>query len=759
MPNFLQNLSREQFTKKYMINGEKNPEQVFVDVAEEISRVEKSNKRAEVQKTFFDMMEQGYFVPGGRILANARSYTSLKSRNYNNCFTIDIEDHMEGIYGAIYEDAMISRMGGGVGFDVSKLRPENSKTTNGGLASGPLSFLEVFNASAKTIQSGGQRRAAHIALLDISHPDVEKFITAKQGDNNEFLKQFNISVRITDAFMDAVEKDLPWDLTFNGKIYKTLPARDLYNTLARNAFEHNEPGVFFLDRVERDNNGWWAFKIDRCNPCGEITMPPYSLCCLGSLLLTTFIRKAFTPEAYFDFDKFAEVVPECIRFLDNVLDATQYPLEKIETFSKQWRRVGLGFMGLGSSLAMLGIPYDSEAAVAFTKNLNLNLQAISYRSSALLAKEKGMAPGLKSGLFGKVDKRLFESNVVRNLPLDVLALIKKYGLRNIGLNTTAPTGTTALTVGNNCSSGIEPMFALEYTRNYRTGKGDETVAETVYDYAYLAYLDYIKNGGEAWSPEKFKSVFVTTENIDPYKSIDVQAGAQQHIDHSISKTANLPKGYTFEQYKELFMYAYKSGLKGFTSFNPSGSMKGVLETNSDRPSDSVSRFDAPKRPDELPCDIHYVHANNQDFIVLVGKLKNMVYEIFVDEQNGHDFKDAKVGKIVKKGKGEYSLICDNGITVEGLSKNFTGSYGTLARMVSMSLRHGVPLPFVVEQLQRSKEFLGFEKAVSRVLKHYIKAEEAAGQVLRGPICKECNVVMVLKDGCPTCPNCGSSKCS
>jgi len=264
---FLQPISEELFRSKYMINGETNPDQVFHDIAEELARVEHPKVRAQVQESFERIMTDGYFIPGGRIMANARTYTHPKSRNYNNCFTIDIEDHMEGIYGAVYEDAMISRMGGGVGFDVSKLRPEGSKTTNGGEASGPISFLRVFDASAKTISSGGHRRAAHIALLDVDHPDILKFITVKQGDKDKKLSQFNISVRITDAFMKAVENDEDWQLKFNGTVYQTLKAREIYLALAKNAFTHNDPGVFFIDTVERDNNGWWAFKMDRCNPC------------------------------------------------------------------------------------------------------------------------------------------------------------------------------------------------------------------------------------------------------------------------------------------------------------------------------------------------------------------------------------------------------------------------------------------------------------------------------------------------------------
>ena len=767
---FLQPISDELFHSKYMINGEKNPDQVFHDIAEEIARPEKPQIRQQIQKAFEEIMSEGYFIPGGRIMANARTYGHPKSRNYNNCFTIDIEDHMEGIYGSVYEDAMISRMGGGVGFDVSKIRPEGSKTTNGGEASGPLSFLRVFDASAKTISSGGHRRAAHIALLDIDHPDIENFITAKQGDKDKKLSQFNISVRLTDKFMQAVEKDEMWTLQFEGKVYKTLKARELYDALAKNAYTHNDPGCFFVDRVERDNNAWWAFKMDRCNPCGEIPMPSYSLCCLGSLNLTKFIRNPFTPDAYFDYEKATEVIHLAIRFLDNVLDATQYPLAKIEEFSKQWRRVGLGFTGLGDALAMLNIKYGSDESLKFCRSFGQTLRDESYEASIDLAMEKGMAPALKTGFFkNKPDPRLSDSGFIKKLPLHLRMDIAKHGLRNIGLNTAAPTGTISLTVGNNCSSGIEPIFALEYDRNVRTGKGDETKKETVCDYAWLLYQQRYREVWAQENPDKEllsipkPDYFVTTEEIDPYKAVDVQAALQEYIDHSISKTINLPHGYSFEQYKELFFYAYKKGLKGVTSFNPDGSMKGVLETKKSEAkpaSDTfILRSETPKRPEALPCDIHYVHANNQDFIVLVGSLNGSLYEIFVDEQNGHDFGSAKTGIIKRVGKGEYNLLTSDGkeILVAGLSKNFTGTWGILTRLISLHLRRGTDLNEVMQQLQRSKEFLGFEKAVSRVLKHYIK--EGENYELPDEKCPQCGGKLVVVSGCPTCRDCGYGKCS
>ena len=759
---FKQPVSEEIFRAKYMINGETDPAEVFKKVAEEISSVEDITIRDEVQKQFYRILNDGLFMPGGRILANARPGAHEKAKNYNNCFTIDIEDSMEGIYSSVYEDAMISRMGGGVGFDVSKIRPANSQTTNGGEASGPVSFLRVFDASAKTISSGGYRRAAHIALLDADHPDIEHFVTVKRGDTNKELTQFNISVRITDAFMKAVEDDEEWALSFNGEVYETKKAREIYDMIVKNAYEHNEPGVFFIDRVEEDNNGWWAFLMDRCNPCGEIPMPAYSLCCLGALILTAFVNDPFTDHASFNYEKFMDTIKWAVRFLDNVLDATVYPLEKIEEFSKQWRRIGLGFTGLGDLFAMMQIKYGSEESKSLSEDIAKALRDYSYMASVGLAKEKGPAPSLVTGYKfmskqPKIDQRLTMSKFIQKMPKAIRDEIAIHGLRNIALNTTAPTGTTSLSVGQNCSSGIEPIFSLEYTRNIRTGKGDDTKPETVYDDAWLRYKEI--HGEDAEVPE----YFVTTFDIDPYDAIDVQAAFQKYIDHAISKTANLPKGYSFEDYKDLFMYAYKSGLKGFTSFNPDGSMKGVLEAPSAKETlaglkEFITRSEAPERPKELPCDIHYIHANKQDFIILASKLNGALYEMFVDEKTGHDLQNAQTGKIIKKGKREYKLVCENGIEVDRLSADFNGeqgSYGMLSRFISLALRYGVPLPVIINQLKRSKKFLGFENAVSRVLKHYIVEGET---IEYNEKCPSCSNDLVLQDGCPTCKSCGYTKC-
>jgi len=744
---FKQPLCEEIFRRKYMLHGEESAEEVFRGVAREVASAEIATLRTEIEECFYREIHSGRLIPAGRILANARPDSPMK--NYNNCFTIDVEDSLEAIYDSLKEDAVISKMGGGVGFDISKLRPKGNPLSRGGESSGVVSFLRIFDQSAKTIMTGGQRRSAHIALLDISHPDVEEFIEVKRGDANKELTQFNISVKITDEFMSAVEHDEEFKLHFDGKVYRTVRARELYDKLARHAFMHNEPGIFNADTVERFNNGYWAFSMDRVNPCGELVMPSYSLCCLAAMKLSEFVVEPFASDASFDYDAFAKSVKVGIRFLDNVLDVTAYPLDKIEAFSKQWRRIGLGFTALGTTLAMLGITYGSEESIDFASKMSTALRDASYRASADLAAEKGAFPAFDA-------TSILAANFIRVLPENIRTLIGRQGLRNIQMNTVAPTGTTSLSVGQNCSSGIEPAFALQYERNVRVGRGDEIKTETVYDAAWLAWKE--KKGHNQAAPPWM----VTAANIDPYRSIDLQAAIQQNIDHSISKTLNLPPGTTFDQYKDLFLYAYKKGLKGFTTFNPEGSMKGVLEHSRKDGAKPISRKPAPARPYELPCEIHHVKARGRKYIVITGNFNGSPYEIFwidVPDDEEISISGYTRGVVRKMKKGQYDLLMRDKnprVVLEDFTKVYDTPNASLARFISMALRHGTPLQFIIRQLQKDTHFTDFERVVGRVLKKYIRDGE---EIISGDWrCPECETGLIFREGCATCPACGWSKC-
>ncbi len=741
---WMQRISREIFELKYMLHGERDAEEVFRAIAEEIAKPETPGRRNEWEGKFYDEISTGRLIPAGRILANARPDSPMK--NYNNCFTIDIEDSLEGIYDSLKEDALISKMGGGVGFDISGLRPKGDSLSGGGESSGVISFLRIFDQSAKTIMTGGQRRSAHIALLDISHPEIEDFITVKQGDGNRELTQFNISVKITDRFIRAVRNNEDWNLEFGGRIYRTLKAGKLYDLLAKNAYLHNEPGIFNADTVERYNNGYWAFNMDRVNPCGELVMPPYSLCCLSSVNLAMFVRNPFTENAEFDFESFRRTVGVGVRFLDNVLEMTAYPLEKIKTFSRQWRRIGLGFTGLGDTFAMMRFKYGDDNSIALSESLARTFRDSSYSSSSDLAAEKGSFPAFDRDKF-------LAAAFVKKLPDDIREKIRIQGIRNIQLNTVAPTGTTSLSVGQNCSSGIEPIFSLTFNRNIRTGVGDETKAEEVSDFACLLYKNKFPGND---IPE----YFVTTKDIDPFRSIDIQSVFQEYIDHSISKTLNLPPGTTYDEYVKLFMYAYSKGLKGFTTFNPEGSMKGILEYSGEK--EKINTTHTVSRPRDLPCDIHRITSGGKSYIVILGFYQGSLYEIFVidDPEEEIDLENHIKGIVRKIEKGRYDLIFKNGSETTKLA-DFTRQHdspdASLARFISMALRHGTPLPYVVDQLVKDTNFIDFERSVSRVLKKYIKDGEA---VISGEDkCPDCEGKLSYRDGCITCIECGYSKCS
>lgn len=752
-----QDLSKEIFQKKYCINeGDTDIESVFHNVAKEIASAEKDNKKA-LEDMFYNELINKRFIPAGRIMANARPNSKVK--NYNNCFAIEIKDSMEGIFSALKDDALIQKQGGGVGFSLSHLRPKGAGISAGGESSGPLSFLRIFNESAKSIHTGGGRRGAHIATLDISHPDIEEFITCKHGDKNKEFTQFNLSVCITDKFIEAVKKDLDWNLKFEGKIYKTVKARYLYELMTKNAFIYAEPGILCVDTINKESNVSYIGSCEQTNPCGEVPLLPYESCNLGSLKLSTFVKNPFTNKAEVDWDQLEKSIKIAIKFLDNNLDASSYPLKRIENTVKSLRRIGLGFTAYADMLIKLGLSYGSKEALKFTDKLGAFIRDTAYRCSIELAKEKGS--------FEKFDAdKYLSSEFCKRLPEDIRKSIKKYGIRNSSLLSVAPTGTISLSIGQNCSSGIEPVFSLEQRRKIRTGHGDETVEQITYSEAYLDWKT-INNSKE--TPDYFK----TTATITPKEHIDTQSIWQKYIDNSISKTINIPKEFTYEQYKDLFLYAYDAGCKGITSFWEGGALSPILSNASSKNEPvnnctEITEHCAPKRPQDLPCEIHQIVVDHKPVLVLVGKLKDKIYEVFFDynfTETGDkkiDVMRAKEGIIRKVKSNTYSLLIktDEGkelTIIDNIANTFDDLAGMIARFVSLGLRYGTPLQIILNQLQKTKNFNSFTKIVARVLKKYIKDGE---KVKTGENkCPECNTHLVFQDGCIICPNCGFSKCS
>lgn len=779
-----QPICEEIFRKKYMIHGEESPEEVLENVANAISSVEKNDKeRSKWKKIFHDLLSSGKFLPAGRILSNAR-LQDKGIRNLNNCFTIEVQDSMGGIFDALKEDALIQRQGGGVGFDLSPLRPKGANISKGGQSSGSISFLKIFNESAKSIHTGGDRRGAHIALMDISHPDIEEFITAKRGEENNALTQFNISVKVTDGFMDKVSKDEDWDLVFDGMVYKTVKAKYLFDLLCKNAFTYNEPGLFFVDTINKYNNAPSEYTINACNPCGEICMAPYQACCLGALNLSSFLQlNQETKKFSFDFEEYKRSIGIAVRFLDNVVSFSDYPIEKTKQMAMEYRRIGLGFTALADTLSLLGHSYDSPDGLIFSEKIADMLRNESYDMSVNLAIEKGVFPRLKK----MGSKKLRESNFVKGLPKELQERVCKYGLRNVSLNTIAPTGTISFSLGQNCSSGIEPIFSLSYKRTIRTGNatGEDTKTEIVWDNGWLTYVDLHKEENEsleeassrlqtALSKDK-NNPFKTTFDILPEAHLKMQGMWQKYIDSSISKTMNLPNNFKVEDYGDLIFKAHKAELKGFTTFNPNGAMKGILvadtkentetqenEIENNKEETPLSRRDAPKRPVELPCDIHTMHYRGEQYLVLVGKLSCSLYEVFatlLTDELAEKIKSYQTGFIYKHGKGQYSLYItdiesnERKQLIKNIGRVFNSTFETIARMVSMSLRHGTPLQFIVDQLGKGKDIQGFERCLARVIKKYIKDGEKSVA-----LCESCKVQLEYREGCLTCPTCGTSKC-
>jgi len=518
---------------------------------------------------FRDILKEQRFLPGGRVQAAAGSYRRVTAFN---CFVMkDVPDSMAGIMDVAKEAAITMQLGGGVGYDFSGVRPRGARIKSiGSQASGPVSFMGIMDATCKTIASAGHRRGAQMGCLRVDHPDIMEFIAAKA--NHDQLTQFNISVLVTDAFMEAVKTDSDFDLVFEGRVFDTVRARHLWETILRNTWDWAEPGVIFIDRVNQMNNLWYCENISATNPCGEQPLPAYGACLLGSFNLTKYVYPehsgANTGEFNFNWSQLEHDIPHVVRAMDNVIDETTYPLEEQEQEAKNKRRMGLGVTGLGNVLGALGIRYGSQEAQDFTKKVLRLIANRCYMASAALATEKGSFP-----LFNK--ESYLRSKFVQKLDPDVKETIAKVGIRNSHLTSIAPTGTISLTA-NNVSSGIEPVFSLSYDRTIQTFDGP--MVEKVEDYAY-----------REWGIE-----CDTADSISVEDHVGMLNAAQEWVDSACSKTCNVGDGVTWEQFKDVYLQAYEGGAKGCTTFRASGKRFGILNASA-----SEDVVDEPEQaPDE-----------------------------------------------------------------------------------------------------------------------------------------------------------------
>ena len=506
---------------------------------------------------FHSALEDFRFLPAGRIVAGAGTARTV---TLFNCFVMGtIPDSLSGIFGALKEAALTMQQGGGIGYDFSTIRPKGADVKGVAAdASGPLSFMDVWDAMCRTIMSAGSRRGAMMATMRCDHPDIEDFITAKSDAAR--LRNFNVSVLVTDAFMAAVKADADWNLMFDGEVLKTVRAGALWNRIMQSTYDYAEPGVIFIDRINAANNLNYVESIAATNPCGEQPLPPYGACLLGSVNLARLVRDPFGPAAGIDADALDDLVRMAIRMMDNTVDASRFPLPEQAAEARAKRRIGLGVTGLADALLMTGLRYGSDEAVAQTEAWMKAIARAAYLASVDLAREKGAFP-----LF-EAEGYLASGNMMQ-MDDDVRDAVRRHGIRNALLTSIAPTGTISLYAGN-VSSGIEPVFAYAYTRKVLQKDGSRTEEEVV-DYAVQMWRDL---HGDAPLPDWF----VNAQTLPPSDHVRMQAAAQKWVDSSISKTINCPEDISFEAFKDVYMQAWDTGCKGCTTYRPNAVTGSVL---------------------------------------------------------------------------------------------------------------------------------------------------------------------------------------
>jgi len=650
----IQAASLDIWDKKYRLKSktgeiiDQSIDDTFKRVARALSGVEETEEQREKWYSSFLWALRRGAIPAGRITSNAGALDHKPATSTINCTVSGtITDSMDGILEKVHEAGLTLKAGCGIGYEFSTLRPRGAYVSGAGAyTSGPLSFMDIYDKMCFTVSSAGGRRGAQMATFDVGHPDAMDFIRAKREDGR--LRQFNCSLLITDEFMEAVEKNGNWSLAFpikaaeaagmdlddSGKViwrdwpdtggyitrkdglvacrvYKTVPARRMWDMIMSSTYDFAEPGFIMVDRINEMNNNWFCENIRATNPCGEQPLPPYGACLLGSVNLTRFVTNPFTKDAKFNWDEYREVVRIFTRMLDNVVEINGLPLGKQRDEIARKRRHGMGFLGLGSTLTMLGMKYGEDSSLVFTEKVAREMALAGWEESLELAREKGPAPimdelfevtgdmlrrrpemladGHKPGdklagkvLLGKYSR--YMQRVAEHAPELVAALVEEGG-RFTHHTSIAPTGTISLSLGNNVSNGIEPSFAHHYSRNViREGRKTKEKVE-VFSYELLAYRVLINAAAMPYAQEdaaRLPDYFITAEDVSPAEHVDIQAAAQKWIDSSISKTANVPTDFPYEEFKDMYTYAYHQQLKGCTTFrfNPEA-FQGVLVKDKD----------------------------------------------------------------------------------------------------------------------------------------------------------------------------------
>ena len=716
-------------------------------VARALAAVEADSVRWEDR--FYAALQDFRFLPAGRILSGAGTDRRV---TLFNCFVMgDIGDDLASIFDHLREAALTMQQGGGIGYDFSSLRPKGAPVRGVGAdASGPLSFMDVWDAMCRTIMSAGARRGAMMATMRCDHPDIEAFIAAKREVGR--LRNFNLSVLATDPFMAAVEADADWPLVFGGRTYRTLRARALFDSITRATYDYAEPGLIFIDRINARNNLHYCETIRSTNPCGEQPLPPYGACLLGSINLARLVRDPFTPHARIDEAELADLVSVAIRMMDNTIDASGFPLEAQHREAMAKRRIGLGITGLADALMMVGLRYGSPEAAACAGGWARDIERAAYTCSAHLAAEKGAFP-----LYDQ--EPYLAGETVRGLDAEVQALIRQHGIRNALLTSVAPTGTISL-VADNVSSGIEPVFALAYTRKVLQPDGTRT-EEEVSDYALRRFRAL---HGEA---AELPAHFVTAQDLAPAEHVRMQAAVQRHVDSAISKTVNVPEDISFEAFQDVYLDAYRSGCKGCTTYRPNAITGSVLEVKPATtapiaaPTASLSLTDLMVRSDKLAGSTYKLRWPDSEhaMYVTINDIEQdgvrRPFEVFVNSKNLE----------------HYAWVV------------------ALTRMISAVFRRGGEVAFVAEELKQVFDPRGGQWSNGRYLpslvasigdvieRHMIEsgflvpADQVSPKLAPpplggtvpatqlGPLCPKCSQPGLVREaGCLSCVHCGWSKC-
>ncbi len=780
-------ISQQIWDMKYRLKGpdgsaiDKTIEDSWARVTAALAESEPPETRARWTKEFAEALDGFKFLPAGRILAGAGAKRSV---TLFNCFVMgEIPDDMGGIFEHLREAALTMQQGGGIGYDFSTLRPKGAPVKGVGAdASGPLSFMDVWDGMCKTIMSAGHRRGAMMACLRCDHPDIEAFVEAKREPGR--LRMFNLSVLASDAFMLAVKDGLPWELKFGGVTYKVLAARDLWERIMRSTYAFAEPGVIFIDRVNRENNLGYCENISATNPCGEQPLPPYGACLLGSINLTTLIHDPFTPKARLDEAELARLVGVAVRMMDDAIDCSNFPLPQQTHEAEAKRRIGLGVTGLADALILCEARYGAPRAIELTGRWLKALTRAAYLASVELAREKGAFP-----LYDR--EAYLASPFVRSLDEDVREAIAQHGIRNALVTSIAPTGTISL-FADNVSSGLEPVFSFKYTRNVLMPDGTRQ-AEEVSDYAYRLYRRM--KGEEVGLPD----YFVDAQALTPSDHVRMQAAVQKHIDSSISKTINCPVDLDFDAFKDVYRLAYELGCKGCTTYRPNEVTGAVLEL---KPKDKEKEAKAAQA--ELPLEGARREARAQDVYEAGGivymtqpldrpaALPGQTYKVRWPDSDHAIY--ITLNDIIQDGRRRPFEIFINSKNME----HYAWTVG-LTRMISAVFRRGGDVSFVVEEMKavfdpRGGQWMGGRyvpsllAAIGEVIETHMiaigflpdpRAERAEIERMaarkvanmadgqgngdaggrRLPHCQKCgSPSMIRQEGCDLCTSCGYSRC-